>query len=356
VIGVGRILDLDIANSYIEQGKADIIYMGGQLTADPETPKKYLEGRPDEIRLCIGCRIGCGRPACAVNYDIQDRPIPLTTADKPKHVLVIGGGVGGMEAARVAALRGHKVTLMERSSELGGMVAALARNEYLAEFGNFVTYLATQMRKLKVDVRVCREATTADVTALKPDVVILAAGSSMVIPDVAKGKPGVINIIDALNRPQDIGKRVVIWGLVAASMAIWLADEGKEVTMIGRGGEETLDRDDPTMRRVWVFRKLTDVNLPRETSETKRMYNPKVLYHVDVQAVTPDGIQVVDQDGGRSTLPYDTFIISRERSSNDAVFKELQGLAPEVYKIGDCAEVGDIKKAVWSANEIARKI
>jgi len=356
VIGVGRILDLDIASKYIEQGKADMIYMGGQLCADPETPKKYLEGRPEDIRLCIGCRIGCGRPACAVNYDIQDHPIPLTVARKSKKVLVIGGGIGGMEAARVAALRGHKVTLMERDSELGGMVSALARDAYLAEFGNFVNYLTTQMRKLKVDVRVCKEATADDVRELKPDVVILATGSSMVMPDVAKGKPGVISIIEALNRQQEIGQRVVIWGLVAASMAISLADEGKEVTMIGRGGEDTLDRDDPNYRRVWVFRKLTDVNFPRETPEAQRMHNPKVLYHVDVEAVTAEGIKIVDKDGARSILPYDTFIISRERASNDAVLKELQGKVSEVYQIGDCAKVGEIKDAVWSANEIARKI
>src|SRR5208337_2253027 len=95
-----------------------------QLTSDPETPNKYLEGRPEDIRVCIGCMDACG--PCAINYEIHrgaDAPVP---ADKPKKVLVIGGGVAGMEAARVAALRGHGTTLMEKDSRLGGILAALA--------------------------------------------------------------------------------------------------------------------------------------------------------------------------------------------------------------------------------------
>jgi 2-enoate reductase len=236
------------------------------------------------------------------------------------------------------------------------MVAALAQTKLTAEFGNFVDYLSTQMRKLKVDVRVCKEATAADVAELKPDVVIVATGSSMMIPDIAKGKPGVMHHIEALKRKHEIGQRVVIWGLVAAELAISLAEEGKDVTMIGRGGEETLARDYTTLRRFYVLRKLTDINVPRATPEAARVGNPRVLYFVDVEEITPAGIKIVNKDGAREVLPYDTLIISRERETNDALFNELQGKAPEVYKIGDCSQVGDIKTAVWGANEVARKI
>jgi len=361
VIGVGRIVDMEMAERFIEEGKADIIHMGRQTTADPETPKKYFEGRPEDIRKCIGCVNQtpeggiCGRP-CAINYDIQDEPIPLTPAEKPKKVLVIGSGVGGMEAARIAALRGHKVTLMEKDSELGGMVAALALTKLTSEFRNIVDYLATQMRKLKVDVRVCKEATVADVEELKPDVVILAAGSSMVIPEVAQGKPGVMNHIEACRRQREIGQKVVIWGLVATELAISLAEEGKDVIMIGRGGEDTLARDAPWARRYWLLRRLTDVNTVRETPETTRLTNPEILYYVDVEDITPEGIKIATKDGDKKIFPYDTLIISRERAANDSLFEELQGKAPEVYKIGDCSQVADIHKAIWDANEVARKI
>jgi len=355
VIGVGRIVDLDMAERFLQEGKADIIYMGRQLTADPETPKKYFEGRPEDIRTCIGCLGGCGRP-CPINYDIQDEPIPLTPAKKPKKVLVIGGGVGGMEAARIAALRGHKVTLMEKDSELGGMVAALALTPLTAEFRNIVDYLATQLRKLKVEVRVCKEVTAGDVEELKPDVVIVATGSSLILPEVTRGKPRVMTHIEALKRKREIGQKVVIWGLVAAELAISLAEEGKDVVFMGRGGEDTLARDYPTVRKWYVLRKLTDINVPRETPQAARVSNPEVLYYVEVEDITTEGIRIKDKDGAKRVLPYDTLIISRERATNDSLFDELQGKAAEVYKIGDCSQVGEIKDAVWSANEVARKI
>jgi len=365
VIGVGRIVDMEMAERFVAQGKADIVYMGRQFTCDPDTPNKFFEGKADEIRKCIGCvhaepMVGggsgiCGRP-CAINYDIQDAPIPLTKAAKAKNVLVIGGGVGGMEAARIAAMRGHKVTLMEREAELGGMVAALARTKLTAEFQNIIDYLGVQMRKLNIDVRVCKEATPALVQELKPDAVIVACGSSMVVPDIARGKPGVMDHIEACKNQRAIGQKVVIWGLVAAELALSLADSGKDVVMIGRGGEDTLARDYPYSRRFYVLRRLTDLNIPRETPETTRLYNPEVVYNVDVEEITPSEIKLVDKDGGKRSLPYDTLIISRERATNDSLFDQLQGKAPEVFKIGDCASVSDIKGAIWSANEVARKI
>jgi len=356
VIGVGRIVDMDMAEKFLQEGKADIIYMGRQITADPETPNKYYEGRLADIRTCIGCLDGCSN--CAVNYDIQSdtEPIPLVPAEEQKNVLVVGGGVGGMEAARILALRGHRVTLLEKDSHLGGMVAALALVPLTAEFGNIVEYLAAQMKKLRVDVRLCKEATSADIEALKPDAVILASGSSMLIPEIARGKPGVMDYIQAARNKPAIGQRVVIWGLVGASLAISLAEEGKDVVIIGRGGEETLARDDPGARRSWILRKLTDINVARETPEAIRVSNPEVIYYVDVQDITPRDIEIVTRDGARRALPYDTFIIARERISSDSLYSELQGKLAEVHKIGDCAEVGTIKKAIHGANDIARRI
>ncbi len=364
VIGVGRIVDMDMAERFLQEEKADIIYMGRQLTSDPETPKKYFEGRPEDIRKCIGCVLQeitpagngiCGRP-CAINYDIQDNPIPLTPAKTPKKVLVVGSGVGGMEAARIAAMRGHEVTLMEKDPELGGMVAALALTPLTAEFRNIIDYLSTQMRKLDVDVRVCREATAAEVKKLNPDVVIVAAGSTMVVPEVAKGKSGVMDHIEAVRNWRSIGQRVVIWGLVAAELAISLAEEGKDVIMMGRGGEDTLAKDAPWSRKFYLFRRLTDANVVRESPEAMRMDNPEVLYNVDVEDITTEGIQIMNKDQERRVLPYDTLIVSRERTANNSLFEELQSTVPEAYSIGDCAEVADIKAAIWAANEVARKI
>ena len=355
VFGAGRIVDIEMAERFVSEGKADLVFMSREFTSDPDTIKKFQAGKADEIRKCIGCLAGCGRP-CPVNYDIQDEPVPFTLAKKAKKVLVVGGGVGGMEAARVAAERGHQVTLMEKSGELGGMVLALARTKLTSEFMNFIDYLGVQMRKLNIDVRACEEATPENIKALKPDVIINATGSSMVVPDVAKGKPGVMDHVEACNNQRAIGQNVVIWGLVAAELAISLAQAGKKVTMIGRGGEETLARDYPGSRRQFVIRKLSDVNVPRALPMQQREPNCKVMYFVDVEKIDAKGLHLVSKEGGKSILPYDTLIISRERACNNGLFEKLQGLAPEVYNIGDSAKVGDIKEAVWAANEVARKI
>ena len=360
VIGVGNIFDMDMAERFLQEGKADIIYMGRQLCADPETPKKYFEGRPEDIRKCIGDVGGCGNP-CTVNYDIQEEPVPLTTVEKPKKVLVIGGGVAGMEAARIATLRGHKVTLIEKEPQLGGMVATLALNPLTADFGNIVEYLTNQMRKLGVEVRVCREATASGVAEIGPDVVILAAGSSPTMPEVAEGKFGVITHAQASRNRKAVGQRVVVWGLFGVELAISLAQEGKDVVLVGRGSESSLGSDLSMARRWWLFRKLTDVNLPRETPEAARIYNPEVLFETEVEDIASREVtvKVGGNEDRRRVIPCDTVILSRrfgERKSNDSLFTELEGKVPEVYKIGDCSQVRGIKEAIFSANEVVRKM
>jgi 2,4-dienoyl-CoA reductase-like NADH-dependent reductase (Old Yellow Enzyme family)/thioredoxin reductase len=356
VIGVGRIVEMDMAEKFLQEDKADIIYMGRQLTSDPETVNKYSEGRPEDVRICIGCLEGCGTP-CPINYDITPDAIPLTRAEKTKNILVVGGGVAGMEAARVCALRGHDVTLMEKSSALGGTVAALALDPLAAEFGSFVTYLGVQMRKLGVDVRVCREADEAAIKELNPDAVILAAGASSVTPEVAADKPAVMGHLEALRNRAAIGQRVVIWGLVyGAELAVSLAEEGKDVCLVGGRGETALASHAADTRRWWIIRKLVDFSPVRAYPEALKLDNPRILYHSQIEAVTPEGISVTNKQGDKSVLPYDTLIVSRGRQKNDSLFDQLEGKTSEIHKIGDCAAMGNILAAVRSANEVARKI
>lgn len=264
-----------------------------------------------------------------------------------------------MEAARVAALRGHKVTLMEKEPVLGGMVATLALNPLTAEFRNIVDYLSTQMRKLQVDVRVCIEGTMAGMKEVKPDVVILATGSSPTIPEVAQGKQWVTTHDKALKKRMAIGRRVIVWGIFGAELAISLAEQGKDVILIARGGERAIGGDIEGLRGFWLLRKLTDINLVRETPEAMHVSNPKVLSNVTVKDILSEGVKVVDKEGTEQILPYDTIILSRrfgERKANDSLFDGLKGVVAEVYKIGDCSQIKGIHEAIVSANEVARKI
>ena len=361
VIGVGRIVDPDMAECFLQEGKADIIYMGRQFTSDTETLHKYLDGRKDEIRTCLACNEGCGTP-CSVNYSIWPEALPLEPAEKPKHVLVVGGGVAGMEAARICRLRGHRVTLFERSAELGGMVAALALTPSTGELGNIVSYLGTQMRKLEVDVRVCKETSLADVEALAPDAVIVATGSRMQLPEEVRDKPWVMDHMQALRQMTAIGTRVVIWGLVATDLALSLAEQGKQVVLFGRGGVDTLDKYCSMNRRWHIFRKLTDIPFERAVPEAQQVDNPEVLLETRVEKVRSDEIDVVDKEGNSRTLPYDTLIVSLMRLPEDGFLEQLQGQVAEIYEVGDrlnlaseVSETANIKGAIWSANEVARK-
>jgi 2,4-dienoyl-CoA reductase-like NADH-dependent reductase (Old Yellow Enzyme family)/putative sterol carrier protein/thioredoxin reductase len=356
VIGVGRIVDCDMAEEFLQQDKADLIYLGRQLTSDPDTPNKYYEGRQDEIRKCIACLEGCGTP-CPINYDISPESPPLSPAETSKNVLVIGGGVAGMEAARVCALRGHNITLMEKSPGLGGTVASLALDPLTSEFSNYIEYLSVQMEKLNIKVELNTDAGTADIDSLDLDAIIMATGASLIVPEIALGNPNVMDHIESLNRRTEIGRRVVIWGLMyGAELALSLAGEGKDVVLLGEAGENTLNAHASDTRKYWVLRKLTDINVVREGPAAARVSNPNVLFNTKVKEITAEGIQIEDKQGQKSVLPFDTLIISRGRQKNDALFEQLKGKASEVYKIGDCAAAGNIQKAVWSANEVARKI
>jgi 2,4-dienoyl-CoA reductase-like NADH-dependent reductase (Old Yellow Enzyme family)/thioredoxin reductase len=358
VVGVGRIVDLDMADRFIREGKADIIYMLRQLIVDPETPQKYFEGRHEDIRRCIGCLTVRCRP-CAVNYETHNDALPVIPARTSKKVLVVGGGVAGAEAARIATLRGHEVTLMEREPQLGGTVGTLALNPLTAEFKNIVDYLIAQVSKLGVDVRLGREAGSADIEELNPSAVILATGASIVLPRGSTGKRVIMTHMEALKNMNAIGSKVVVWGFFGAELAIYLAEKGKEVTLIGRGGPSSLASDLQGARRLWILRKLTDLDFVRETPVASRIHNPCLIYNVDVENVNPSTITLAHKAGHRTELAYDALILSRrfgENRKNDALFFKLKDKIAEIYKIGDCFQVRGIKEAIFTANEVARRI
>jgi 2,4-dienoyl-CoA reductase-like NADH-dependent reductase (Old Yellow Enzyme family)/thioredoxin reductase len=356
VIGVGRIVDIEMAEQFLQEGKADLIYMGRQLTSDPETPNKFLNGQADEILKCIGCLEGCGTP-CPVNYEILPGRIPLEKATDKKKVLVVGGGVSGMEAARICALRGYQVTLMEKDSQLGGMVATLALDPLTVEFRNLVDYLELQMKKLNIDVQLSKEVTADDVKATSPDAVIMATGSYMKIPDEVKGAPAVLDHLEALKNKDAIGQRVVIWGFVyGAELALTLADMGKDVTLIDKADRKGLTRHAAQGRKYWVARKLTDINVVRSAPEAQQLDNPKVLFRTKIKGIKDGGVKIKDEDGNKSVIPYDTLIISRRTKKRKDLLEKLKKAGVEIHRIGDCKKVGNIHRAIFSANEVARKI
>jgi NADH:flavin oxidoreductase / NADH oxidase family./Pyridine nucleotide-disulphide oxidoreductase. len=193
LIVAGRMEIPELAEKTLEEGKAaDMINLGRGLLADPEWANKVMQGRIEDIRPCIGCHDGClgrgfvGKPlSCAVNPACgREIEYGISPAEKVKDVLVIGGGVSGMEAARVAALRGHKVTLYEKTGELGGHVVEGSVDEFKKDNARLLDWYKTQMKKLNIDVKLNTEVTPQLIEERKPDVILVATGSKPIMPNV----------------------------------------------------------------------------------------------------------------------------------------------------------------------------
>jgi len=352
VIAVGRLGYPELAEDVLKEGKADFIMLGRSLLADPEWPNKVGEGRLDDIRPCIGCDDGClGRLfggkhlSCTVNPATGiERRLALEPAKKQKSVLVIGGGPGGMEAARVAALRGHKVTLWEKSSQLGGNLIPAAVPDFKEDLRRLIDYLSTQIRKLGVDVKLGTTATPEMVQKMAPQVVIVATGATPIIPDI----PGVDKSIVAtaneiLLGKKEAGETVVIrgGGLVACELGVFLAGKGKKVTLVTR--MEKLAPDASTANRSQLMEMVIQSKV-------------EVLTNTTVSEVTNDGVITSDRSEEKKRLKADTVVLALGFEPRDELHQALMGKVAELRAIGDCAAPRKIIDAMWEGFRFARLI
>jgi 2,4-dienoyl-CoA reductase-like NADH-dependent reductase (Old Yellow Enzyme family) len=244
VVG-GRITHPDVAERILADGQADVVGMVRALIADPEFPRKVREGRLEDITACLGCNEchffhDLQRPIrCAVNASAgQEDRMAVVPAARPRRIVVVGGGPAGMEASRVAALRGHQVTLYERSDHLGGLLPALAADPSRAQFGRYGEHLAGQLRKLSVEIRLSTAVTPERLGTIDADVLVVATGSRPFVPDL----PGidshwVTTALDVLRgRAAPSGRVVVVGGLddhlPPLVMADLLAGRGAEVVLL----------------------------------------------------------------------------------------------------------------------------
>lgn len=365
VIGVGRVTSLEMAEKIIREGLVDIFYFGREAYVDNNWIHKFREGKnmPNQVRQCIGCDTRCF--PCSMNYEAMEMVmlgacVAKQLVEKAKKVLVIGGGVGGMEAARVLAERGHQVSLWEKKAKLGGAVGVLATTPHLSEFQNAVDYLSGQMTELGIDVRVCCEATIEKIKVFAPDAVILATGTTEKLPEQFEGQPMVMSLMEAIERKRefrsfgDWHKKVWFSGFTGCEFALDLAAEGAEVTMVGSGGDSTVGTEKwiTRDRKVYLQKRLTDGNYIRRSADTQRA-NVKMLFRSKIESVDAEGVHYY-HNGIHKIADYDVVIVTSSRSKNDEIFEALQQFVPEVHKIGDCDKIGIISEAMKAANEVAR--
>ena len=389
VIAVGRI-EPEVAEKVVAAGEADFIAMGRKLLADPELPAKLARGQLEDIRPCIYCYVCVSsifinsHVRCAVNaqtgYETQRLIIP---AKSPQYVLVIGGGPAGMEAARVATLRGHRVTLVDEGSTLGG-TAFFSAIAY-APNGGLVEYLARQMNKLNVDVRLGVRVGRTLLEELQPDSVVVATGArrdplpiqgadqnhvfsgdELRALMTGDGSIGVSDKLTLLQRTlvffagllgitrrpamirrlshfwMPVGRRVCIigGGLVGVELAEFLAERGREVSVVEEG---RLFGVEISIVRRW-----------RALDELKQL-GVAMINNANVLCIERKSVRL-STEAGEADIPADTVILASGAQGDLSLAELCSELGYNTKVAGDCDGVGYIEGAVRSGNEVARAL
>ncbi len=330
VIAVGRLHSPALAEAVLADGRADFVAMGRPLLADPELPRKLAAGEADRVRRCISCENCIDTleeklaTECAVNpVTGHERELVALRASRARRVVVVGGGPAGLEAARLADEAGHDVVLLERAPALGGaLVAACAVHP---ENRPYLDWLLAEVARSGVDVRLGAPATAEVVAALAPDVVVVASGGRVVVPDVAGADLTHVSVgLDPGRLPA--GRRVLVVGgrLAAVEYAEVLAAQGRLVALLEPGPEIA-----------------AEVGSKRRTEHFDRLDRLGVTVHVEcvVEEVTTEGVRCTPVNGSSRLLPADAVVLAGSVVPDavlaDAITERLP--AVEVRTIGDAA-------------------
>ena len=365
VMTVGR-LDAELGEKAIEEGRIDFVGMTRRLIADPEYPNKVAAGRLEDIAPCTACDNCLGSQRCRINANVGTEFNTYPRAEKTKKVVVVGGGPAGMEAARVTALRGHDVTLYEKTTRLGGLLpmAAMVKGTEIEDLPAIVKYLKRQMTNLGVKVNLGREADAATIEQIKPDAVVFATGG---VP-VAPGIPGVFNrnVISNANLHQKlkfflrffkpetlrrltqfylpVGRRVVVIGsgIQGLELAEFLIKRGRKVTVVDKAERPGEGMVDVHLGYMLTWFRQKGVNVMSGVKE-----------YVEI---TDKGLTLVTKDGENMTVEADSIIPALPLMKNTELAESLKGKVPEIYSVGDCQEPLLIADAVASGSRTARNI
>ena len=355
VIVAGKLDIPDMAEKALEDNQADMIGIGRGLLADAYWPKKAMAGKDDDIRPCICCHTGClGRAfegkilSCAVNPAAgKERLNEIKPALQPKKVLVVGGGIAGMEVARVATMRGHKVVLYEKTGELGGHVIAGSKPEFKYDDRRLLEWYVGQMKKLGVKIHMNTEVTGKIIAAERPDALVIATGSKDIVLKVPGiDKSMVSTATDVLNGTKKTGKNVVVvgGGLVGCETALWLAQAGKDVTIV-----EMLDdivksgSPVPHMNRIMLIDLLKQAKVKTVTGNS-------------LLEVRDGSVTVINRNFRQSEITCDSVVTAVGYKPDTKLFRELNGKVEDLYVVGDANAATNIMHAIWTANEIGLNI
>jgi 2-enoate reductase len=355
VVGVGKMGIPEFAEKAIAEGKADLVALGKSLLADPAWVKKTQSGVPERIRPCIGCHDACmgrvtkGKPlSCAVNPATgRERAYRLPRAESPRNVWVVGGGAAGMEAARVSALRGHRVTLYEKSEALGGHMVEASVPSFKKDVARLLTWYRRELDLLPLEIRLRTEVKPELIVQGAPDAVIVATGSKTCLPDV----PGieedkVATAPDILLGGKKAGGRVIVLGggLIGCETALWLAQQGKKATVVEML-EDVMIGGIP----VQHMNRLMMLNL-------LKYHGVEVVTRSSLAEVNKGGAVLIDSSFQRRNFEADSIVLAVGLSPDQELYRAVLPRRGEVFLVGDAREAQNIMNAIWDAYEVARMI
>ncbi len=354
VICTGRINDMVFAESILENNQADFVHMVRAFHADPEILTKSEQDKFEDVCMCLACNrcldmIRQNLPViCAVNPSAtREREFVLKPAKQKKRVMVIGGGVAGMEAARIARLRGHNVTLYEKDGELGGQVRWASKTKYREEMFEAARYRIHEVKRTGVRIELGREITLVEVNRLNPEVVVVATGAVPLAPVIpGMDKPLVASSIDVLSGKREPAKRSVVIGgsKVGLTVAEFLAEAGSQVAIVEASDALAPDMAGFSQLRIGTRIRENPMIETRLKSTVEHIGDCSVTLQSEGKFEELRGIDLV-------VLAWDR--ISVNQLADDII---SEGKVPEVYSIGDAVMPREITEAIYEGAVVGRKI
>ena len=354
VVCAGR-MEPDVGAKAVAEGRIDAMGVARQFLADPAWITKLIEDRLEDIRPCICCHAGCfnfskskghantqdltdtmGLARCALNPEtMQSKKYRIEPAKKAKKIAVIGGGIGGMEAAILCAKRGHAVTLYEKSDKLGGVFIAAAAPSFKEKDRELIAWYIREVQKLPITVKMNTEVT--DIKALDADEIIVATGAKAKRLPI-KGADTAIEAVDYLLGNKTVGENVVVigGGLTGCEIAYDLFLQGKKPAIV--------EMQDDLITTPGIC--LANTSYLRDCFKTN---NVPVYLETAVSEITAEGVTVTHKDGTAETIPADSVILSVGYNPAPVATKG-------VHVIGDAKNVGNLRTVIWGAWDVCMKL